>query len=140
MIFFIKKQVVGTLFFSNGKLLIDKPRKRPTYQMVGGSVEENETTLQAAIREIREELGNKAIFDPTKIEFLMDFDEIATSDPTLEIHMNIFIYKGELHGELSTSDEIENFMWFGIDDDINLLSNTLKNEIIPYAIKNKLIY
>ena len=136
----MKKQVVVTLFFSNGKLLIDKPRKRPTYQMVGGSVEENETTLQAAIREIREELGNKAIFDPTKIEFLMDFDEIATSDPTLEIHMNIFIYKGELHGELSTSDEIENFMWFGIDDDINLLSNTLKNEIIPYAIKNKLIY
>ena len=136
----MKKQVVGTLFFSNGKLLIDKPRKRPTYQMVGGSVEENETTLQAAIREIREELGNKAIFDPTKIEFLMDFDEIATSDPTLEIHMNIFIYKGELHGELSTSDEIENFIWFGIDDDINLLSNTLKNEIIPYAIKNKLIY
>ena len=136
----MKKQVVGTLFFSNGKLLIDKPRKRPTYQMVGGSVEENETTLQAAIREIREELGNKAIFDPTKIEFLMDFDEIATSDPTLEIHMNIFIYKGELHGELSTSDEIENFMWFGIDDDINLLSNTLKNEIIPYSIKNKLIY
>ncbi len=136
----MKKQVVGTLFFSNGKLLIDKPRKRPTYQMVGGSVEENETTLQAAIREIREELGDKAIFDPTKIEFLMDFDEIATSDPTLKIHMNIFIYKGELHGELSTSDEIENFMWFGIDDDINLLSNTLKNEIIPYAIKNKLIY
>ena len=70
----------------------------------------------------------------------MDFDEIATSDPTLEIHMNIFIYKAELHGELSTCDEIENFMWFGIDDDINLLSNTLKNEIIPYAIKNKLIY
>lgn len=70
----------------------------------------------------------------------MDFDEIATSDPTLEIHMNIFIYNGELCGELSTSDEIENFMWFGIDDDINLLSNTLKNEIIPYAIKNKLIY
>lgn len=136
----MKKQVVGTLFFSNDKLLIDKPRKRPTYQMVGGSVEENETTLQAAIRECREELGNKAIFDPTKIEFLMDFDEIATSDPTLKIHMNIFIYKGELLGELSISDEIENFMWFGIDDDIKLLSNTLKNEIIPFAIKNKLIY
>lgn len=70
----------------------------------------------------------------------MEFDEITTSDPSLEIHMDIFIYKGELCGELSTSDEIEDFMWFGIDDDINLLSNTLKNEIIPYAIKNKLIY
>lgn len=33
-------KVVGTMFFNNRKLLIDKPRKRPTYQMVGGKVEE----------------------------------------------------------------------------------------------------
>lgn len=25
-------KVVGTMFFNNRKLLIDKPRKRPTYQ------------------------------------------------------------------------------------------------------------
>ena len=31
--------VVGTMFFKDGKLLIDKPRKRPTFQMIGGSVE-----------------------------------------------------------------------------------------------------
>ena len=37
------KQVVGTLFFNDGKLLIDKPRKRSTFQMVGGSVEEGES-------------------------------------------------------------------------------------------------
>ena len=28
--------VVGTMFFEDYKLLIDKPRKRPTYQMIGG--------------------------------------------------------------------------------------------------------
>ena len=28
--------VVGTMFFKNGSLLIDKPKKRPTYQMIGG--------------------------------------------------------------------------------------------------------
>ena len=55
--------VVGTMFFKDGKLLIDKPRKRPTFQMIGGSVENGETTLQAAIRECREELGENAIFD-----------------------------------------------------------------------------
>ncbi len=32
--------VVGTMFFKDGKLLIDKPRKRPTYQMIGGRVEQ----------------------------------------------------------------------------------------------------
>ena len=27
-------KVVGTMFFQNNMLLIDKPRKRPTYQIV----------------------------------------------------------------------------------------------------------
>lgn len=134
------KQVVGTLFFKDGKLLIDKPRKRLTYQMIGGSVEDDEAIFDAAVRECREELGESAIFDEEKIKFLMEFDEIATSDPNLKIHMNIFIYEGSLEGELSISDEIEKFMWFGKDDDIGILSNTLRNEIVPYCIENKLIY
>ena len=133
------KQVVGTLFFKDKKLLIDKPRKRQTYQMIGGSVEENESIFDAAVRECKEELGDKAIFDKNKIKFLMEFDEIATSDPNLKIHMNIFLYEGELEGVLSISDEIEDFMWFGRNDDVNILSNTLKNEIIPYAIENGLL-
>ena len=128
------------MFFKDGKLLIDKPRKRPTFQMIGGSVEEGKTTLETAIRECHEELGDKAIFDESKITPVMDFEEIATSDPTKKIHMHIFKYDGELEGELTTSSEIEDFMWFGQDDDINLLSNTLKNEILPYCIENKLIY
>ena len=61
-------KVVGTMFFENEKLLIDKPRKRPTYQMIGGKVEDGETTLQAAIRECHEELGDEAIFDEEKFE------------------------------------------------------------------------
>lgn len=133
------KQVVGTLFFKDKKLLIDKPRKRATFQMIGGSVEENESIFDAAVRECKEELGDKAIFEPEKIKFLMEFDEIATSNPNLKIHMNIFIYDGILEGELTISDEIEKFMWFGRNDDRNILSNTLKNEIIPYAIENSLI-
>ncbi len=69
----------------------------------------------------------------------MDFIETATSDPNLKIHMYIFKYSDILDGDLTTSDEIESFMWFGINDDQGILSNTLKNEIVPYAIKNKLI-
>ena len=132
-------EVVGTMFFKDGKLLIDKPRSKKTFQMIGGKVEKGETIKEAAIRECHEELGDKAFFDEEKIKFIMDFEEIATSDPNRKIHMNIFQYDGELKGELTISDEIEKFMWFGADDDKNLLSNTLKNEIIPYCLKKGLI-
>lgn len=132
--------VVGTMFFKDGKLLIDKPRKRSTFQMIGGSVEKGESPLQAAIRECHEELGNRAIFDINNLEFVMDFIETATSNPNLKIHMHIFKYNGLLEGELTKSDEIENFMWFGAEDDINILSNTLKNKIVPYALEQGLIY
>ena len=132
--------VVGTMFFKDGKLLIDKPRKRPTFQMIGGSVEKDETPLQSAIRECHEELGENAVFNENKFEFVMDFQEIATSDQTTRIHFFVFKYNGELEGKLTLSDEIEKFMWFGVDDDISLLSNTLKNEVIPYCIQENLIF
>ena len=132
-------EVVGTMFFKNGKLLIDKPRSKKTFQMIGGKVENGETIREAAIRECHEELGEKALFDENLLEFVMDFEEIATSDPSKKIHMNIFKYNGELEGELTISEEIEAFMWFGENDDKKILSNTLKNEIVPYCIKNGLI-
>ena len=132
-------KVVGTMFFKDGKLLIDKPKKRPTYQMIGGGVEKNETPLQAAIRECHEELGDKAIFDENLFELVMEFDEIATSDGITPIHFYVFKYNGILNGELSISEEIEKFLWFDSSCNNDILSNTLKNEVIPYCLSKKLI-
>lgn len=132
-------QVVGTMFFKNKKLLIDKPRKRPTYQMIGGRVEKGETPLQAAIRECHEELGKEAIFDENKIKLVMEFDEIATSDGITPIHFYVFLYDGELQGKLTISDEIEKFLWYDTSFGTEILSNTLKNEVVPYCLKHKWI-
>lgn len=131
--------VVGTMFFKSNKLLIDKPRKRATYQMIGGRVEENETPLEAAIRECHEELGAKALFDENKLELVMDFDEIATSDPNLKIHFYVYKYNGELKGELTESEEIESFLWYDSTNGQDILSNTLKNEVVPYCLENNYI-
>lgn len=132
-------KVVGTMFFKDNKLLIDKPRKRPTYQMIGGRVEEGETPQEAAIRECHEELGKDAIFDEKKIELVMEFDEIATSDGKTPIHFYVFKYNGELEGVLTTSEEIEKFEWYDSALGTEMLSNTLKNEVIPYCLQKKLI-
>ena len=131
--------VVGTMFFKDNKLLIDKPRKRPTYQMIGGRVEEGETPMEAAIRECQEELGKNAIFDTGLFELIMEFDEIATSDGITPIHFYVFKYNGILQGKLEISDEIENFMWYSTEEGYDILSNTLKNEVIPYCLKRNLI-
>ena len=77
-------KVVGTMFFNNRKLLIDKPRKRPTYQMVGGKVEEGESPLEAAIRECHEELGNKAVFDEKLFEFTIKQAEQFVKNKAVE--------------------------------------------------------
>ena len=131
--------VVGTMFFKDNKLLIDKPRKRPTYQMIGGRVEENETPLEAAIRECHEELGHDTIFDEKLFELVMEFDEIATSDGITPIHFYVYKYNGILDGKLNTSEEIEKFVWYDSTNTKSILSNTLKNEVIPYCIDKKLI-
>jgi len=131
--------VVGTMFFKDKKLLIDKPRKRPTYQMIGGGVEEGETPLQAALRECREELGDEAIFHQELFELVMEFNEIATSDGKTPIHFYVFKYNGLLEGKMNTSEEIEAFKWYESSDGTEFLSNTLKNEVVPYCIKNGLI-
>ena len=133
------KKVVGTMFFEDKKLLIDKPRKRETYQMIGGGVEEKENPLEAAIRECHEELGNGAVFDEKLFELVMEFDEIATSDGVTPIHFYVYKYNGKLEGELTTSAEIESFKWYSSSDGYDNLSNTLKNEVIPFCLKNNLI-
>ena len=132
-------EVVGTMFFENQRLLIDKPRKRPTYQMIGGKVEDGESPLEAAIRECHEELGDEAIFDSSLIELVMEFDEIATSDGITPIHFYVFKYNGLLKGNIKTSKEIESFKWYESSDGYDILSNALKNEVIPYCLNKKLI-
>lgn len=132
-------KVVGTMFFNRNKLLIDKPRKRPTFQMIGGRIEDGETPLKAAIRECHEELGKNVSFDESQFELVMEFDEIATSDGVTPIHFFVFKYNGILKGNLETSEEIEKFLWYDSSMGNNILSNTLKNEVIPYCLGKKLI-
>ena len=56
----LPKKQVGTavLFFnSNGEMLIVKPDYKDSWLVVGGSNDENESPLQCAIRETKEEIG-----------------------------------------------------------------------------------
>ena len=107
--------------------------------MIGGRIEDDESPFEAAIRECHEELGTEAIFDENLFELVMEFDEIATSDGITPIHFYVFKYNGRLNGKLNTSDEIESFIWYESSIGTEMLSNTLKHEVVPYCLKEKLI-
>jgi len=51
----------------------------------------------------------------------------------------LFIYEGTLKGRLTESEEIKEFVWYETKMKNIVLSNSLKNKIIPYCIKENLI-
>ena len=131
-------QVVGTLFIKNRKLLLNRPRKRPIFQLIAGKMEQNESPIDAIFRESCEELSTNNL-NKNSFNFLMEFEETASSDPNLKIHYYLFNYEEELNCELSTNDEITEFIWYNtLVNDIQL-SPTLNHIVIPYCLKNNLI-
>ena len=132
-------KVVGTIFIKDNKLLLVKSSRRTTYQLPAGKVENGETILEAAIRECHEELGKHAIFNEEKIKYIKNFNEIASSDNKTIISYYLFIYEGTLKGRLTESEEIKEFVWYETKMKNIVLSNSLKNKIIPYCIKENLI-
>lgn len=132
-------RVVGTLFIENEKLLLNLSRKRSIYQLVAGKIENDESPLEAMIREAHEELGEKAIIDEAAFEQILEFDEIASSDNITPIHYYLFKYNGVIEGEITTSEEITRYLWYDTSISDIMLSNTLNHVVIPYCKEMKLI-
>ena len=69
----------------------------------------------------------------------MEFEETASSDPNLKIHYYLFNYKEELTCNLTTTEEITEFVWYDTSVKDIQLSPTLNHIVIPYCLKNNLI-
>ena len=98
--------------------------------------------LKVDPNEITEEttfLGDLGADSLDLFELVMEFDEIATSDGITPIRFYVYKYTGDLEGELTLSEEIEAFMWYDTTKGYDILSNTLKNEVVPYCLENKKI-
>lgn len=137
------KEVVGIAFFKNGKLLISKSKKSAKnnkYTLVGGGIEEGETILQAAVRECKEEIQNGFEITQNDFELVLEFKEHAASNPDLMIHMHILIAKKEIDVILQANEEIIEYKWFDIKEDQEVLSSSIKDHLIPYAISYNLFY
>ncbi len=136
------KQVVGTAFINDGKILVVQSIRsinQGQYTLIGGMVEDEETNVQAAIREIKEEIGNSFEVEEKDLREVLSFIEPADSDPNLLIQIHIYVSNKKVDVELKPNFEILEHKWYSLNEDDNCLSSSLKNYLIPYAKETGLL-
>ena len=136
------QQVVGIAFIENNKLLIAqsvKSSKTNSYTFIGGGVEEGESLIEAAMREVQEEIHNGFTITPEELDLVLTFREHAASDPNKIIEMNIFVAKKKIDVPLTTNEEIIDYHWYTPFDEKYHVSSSIYDHFLPYAIENGLL-
>ncbi|MEE1649544.1 NUDIX domain-containing protein [Brachybacterium sp. J144] len=87
-------------------------RKRGTgsYMQVGGKLEPAESALEAAVREVGEELG--VVLDPAGLELLGDFEAVAANEPGTRVRSTVFVCRQALPEPLTVRAELADHRWF----------------------------
>ena len=133
-------RVVFVVFIKDGKLLVVKSvrsAKQNLYTLVGGTVLEDETILEGAVREVKEEVSQE--FNIKQLDFvnLFNFVEPAASDPDLMIDISVLLSKKDIDVEIKPDLEILDYQWISSDEkDLNL-SSTITKYVIPWMKENE---
>lgn len=136
------KQVVTMAFIKERKLLVVKSvrsARQNMYTLIGGLVEDNETLMEACIREAKEEINKDLIIHAHDLEEIATFVEGAASDASMIIEIHLFICKKELDIELIPDLEILEYKYIDSMTEDIILSSSITDYFLPYAKKWDLI-
>ncbi len=134
------KEVVGIAFIENNKLLIVQSRKSSktnSYTFIGGGVEEGETLIEAAKREISEEIHSGFTINDDELELVFEQTEQAASDPNLTISMHVFLAHKKINVPLVPNDEILIYHWYSLGENYNI-SNSIR-DFLKFALQNNIM-
>ncbi|MDQ5913655.1 MAG: 8-oxo-dGTP diphosphatase [Patescibacteria group bacterium] len=116
-------KVADVVFIENNKVLLVQQRKeiaKGLWSFPGGAVEEGETSKQAVVREVKEELG-ALLAHPL---FLKSYKIIT---PRGDLIIDTFM--GELKGDIVLKeDELMAYQWFSLTELEN--NSTLRAEVV----------
>lgn len=98
------------------------------YECVGGSVLKGESSLQGAIREIKEEVGLDIEEDSGNLIFSEIRKEINGKKFNDILDVWLFNYDGEVNLNDATTDEVESVSWLSLKE-IKKLYN--ENKLVP---------
>lgn len=122
----------GLVAIRNDSILLCRPHAFPDLITVGGVKEGDEDYLSNLTREVHEELGGNAAI---KIESLRYFGRFADrAAGRSERTVTIDLYIGDLLGDLLASSEIAELVWYRPPCSEYVLSDVVKNKIVPALI------
>lgn len=126
------KVIVGGIIEKNGKVLLVQEKKEMCYgkwNLPAGHLEPNESIMQGAIREIKEETG-------CDVE-LTGIATIANRISEDDIFMEIIFTTNLLNEKIKINpEEILDVKWWDINDILNNMDDKLRNVFIKKPIKN----
>lgn len=124
---------IGLLIVRDNRLLLCRKRHGTALLILpGGKPEEGETEEQALEREIMEELGVTV----GAIEHFGNYEDDAAGDPR---RVRISLYSGVLGGEPAASGEIAELVWFGAENDRELVSPSIRRQILPDLLRRGIL-
>ena len=117
----------GLLHSKDGRVLLCR-KKHTTSLLIlpGGTFEAGETAEECLRRECREELGEVEV---SNLSYLGEYESPAAGQDGKTV--KIELYSGELEGLPVAHAEIQDLIWFGPQDDAELLAPSLRNVIFP---------
>ena len=134
--------LVGVAFIEDNKLLIVKSVRSSTtnsWTLVGGGIENGESEITAALREVNEEIGPGFEFCEEDLLPIMCFKEAAQSDSDILIEMNMFLSTKQIHISLIPNDEILEYHWYSLGETEYNLSSSIRDHLLPYVIQKGLL-
>ena len=117
----------GLLHSKDGRILLCR-KKHTTSLLIlpGGTFAEGETAEECLRRECREELGEVEV---ANLSYVGEYESPAAGQDAKTV--KIELYSGELEGLPVAHSEIQDLIWFGPQDDAELLAPSLRNVIFP---------
>ncbi|WP_291313881.1 TIGR00730 family Rossman fold protein [Corynebacterium sp. UBA2622] len=121
-----------------GRVLCVRKHSSPRYQLPGGKFEPGETPLQAAVREVREEVG--LALDPAELVALGTFTAAASNEPGHQVHATVYTLRGASRaGKPRASAEIAELAWVDpADPGGTVLAPLLSGAIFPALLPREL--
>lgn len=121
-----------TLRNASGDLLIVRKRGTSVFMLPGGKVEPGESHVDAAVREVAEEVG--LALDPGTVTLLGRWSADTANEPGLVITSDVF--SAPHQGEPTASGEIEEIRWLRLGESTDLpLAPLLTEHVIPALVR-----
>lgn len=120
---------VGAVVFYDavGRILTVRKTNTRLFMLPGGKIADSESPLDAAVREVAEELG--VTLDPAKLTILGSFTAPAANEPGQRVVATVYQYPETPNARPAA--EIAEVQWLNPERHAGLIAPLLRDEVFP---------